>query len=94
MSSVALPFYYRKNHPELFSPIRHAVLPTIGVLWILVPLWYLAKPGQSTPYNWYPYMALGVIVLALIYATFLCSSRSEHRRPRGFHCRRRVEEHR
>ncbi|HEY1761151.1 MAG TPA: APC family permease [Acidimicrobiales bacterium] len=73
MSSVALPFYYRKNHPDLFNPVRHAVLPTIGVLLILVPLYYLAKPGQSTPYNWYPYMALGVIVLALIYATFLCS---------------------
>ena len=30
-----------------------------------MPLYYLAKPGQPTPYNWYPYMALGVIVLAI-----------------------------
>jgi amino acid transporter len=73
LSNVALPFYYRKNHPSLYSPWRHGVLPVIGVLWILVPLYYLAKPGQSAPYSWYPYIALGVIILAVIYATYLCS---------------------
>ena len=65
-----MPFYYRKHHPELYSG-RHRVLPVLGTLWILVPLYYLAKPGQSTPYSWYPYLALGVVVLAMIYASVL-----------------------
>jgi amino acid transporter len=71
LSNLALPFYYKKHHPNLYNPWRHAVLPVIGVLWILVPLYYLAKPGQSAPYSWYPYLALGVVVVAFIYATFL-----------------------
>jgi len=71
LSNEALPFYYKKHHPDRFNAFRHAVLPVVGTLWILVPLWYLAKPGQPTPYNWYPYMALGVLVLAIIYASIL-----------------------
>jgi amino acid transporter len=71
LSNVALPFYYKRNFPERFSVVRHGVLPVIGALWILVPLYYLAKPGQPTPYNWYPYMALAAIVLAIVYATYV-----------------------
>lgn len=71
LSNLALPFYYKKHHPNLYNPWRHTVLPILGILWILVPLYYLAKPGQPTPFNWYPYMALGVLVLAFIYATAL-----------------------
>lgn len=71
LSNLALPFYYRRHHPELFHPVRHGVLPIVGILWILVPLYYLAEPGQPTPYNWYPYMALGAVVLAVAYAAYL-----------------------
>jgi amino acid transporter len=71
MSNLALPFYYRRHHPTLFNGVRHGVLPVLGTLWILVPLYYLAKPGQATPYNWYPYMALGAVVLAVAYASIL-----------------------
>ena len=37
----------------------------------MVPLYYLAKPGQTAPYSWYPYLALGVVVVAFIYASML-----------------------
>lgn len=71
LSNLALPFYYKKHHPNLYSPFRHAVLPSLGIVWILVPLYYLAKPGQTAPFSWYPYIALGVLILAMIYATLL-----------------------
>jgi len=71
LSNLALPFYYKKYHPDAFNVFRHAVLPTLGLLLILVPLYYLAKPGQSAPYNWFPYAALGCIVLSVIYAFYL-----------------------
>jgi amino acid transporter len=73
MSNVALPFYYKKHHPELYNTFRHAILPAIGVVFIAVPLYYLAKPGQSTPYDWFPWAALAFIVLAAIYAVYLVS---------------------
>jgi len=38
---------------------------------IAVPVYYLCKPGQSQPYNWFPYAALGVVVVSVIYAVWL-----------------------
>ncbi|MBO0771673.1 MAG: APC family permease, partial [Actinobacteria bacterium] len=71
LSNLALPFYYRKYRPAEFSVVKHAVLPGLGALAIVVPLYYLAKPGQPTPYNWFPYAALAVVVVAAAYAFFL-----------------------
>lgn len=73
LSNLALPFYYKKHHPDRFNGWRHGVLPILGLATILVPLYYLAKPGQPTPFNWYPYMALGLVVLAIVYASALVS---------------------
>ena len=67
---LALPFYYRRHHPEMFNVFRHAVLPIIGIFTIGVPLYYLAKPGQSQPYNWYPWAAL-FIIAAVLYSLVL-----------------------
>jgi amino acid transporter len=72
LSNLALPFYYRRYHPDLFNPFRHAVLPAIGFVLIAVPLYYLARPNPPTPpYNWYPWVAGGFIIVAIVYAFFL-----------------------
>ncbi|MGH9021293.1 MAG: APC family permease [Acidimicrobiales bacterium] len=72
LSNLALPFYYRRFHPELYSPLRHAVLPAIGALLIIVPLYYLARPSPATsPYNWFPWVAAAYAVAAVMYATWL-----------------------
>jgi hypothetical protein len=70
-SNLALPFYYRKYRPDEFHVVKHAVLPIIGAAAIIVPLYYLAKPGQATPYDWFPYLALAVLVLSIGYAFYL-----------------------
>jgi hypothetical protein len=46
-------------------------LPVIGIGVIAVPLYYLAKPGQPQPFNWYPYAALAAIVVSFVYASLL-----------------------
>jgi amino acid transporter len=33
--------------------------------------YYLTKPGQSQPYNWFPYAALAIVVVAVVYSIFL-----------------------
>ncbi len=71
LSNLALPFYYRKYRPQEFSAVKHAILPALGALAIIVPLYYLSKPGQETPYDWFPYAALIVVVLAAVYAFIL-----------------------
>jgi amino acid transporter len=71
LSNLALPFYYRRYRPQEFSILKHLVLPVLGMIAIGVPVYYLVKPGQSAPYDWFPYAALGVIVVSVAYAYFL-----------------------
>jgi amino acid transporter len=71
LANLALPFYYRKYRPEEFSVIKHLVLPVLGMIAIAIPVYYLAKPGQPAPYNWFPYAALGIVVVSVIYALVL-----------------------
>lgn len=71
LANFALPFYYYKHHPGKSNVFRHGVLPVLGGLLILVPLYYLTKPGQPNPYDWYPYAALGVLAVAIVYSFVL-----------------------
>jgi len=71
LSNLALPFYYRKYRPQEFHVVKHAVLPVLGMIAVGVPMYYLVKPGQSAPLNWFPYAALGVIVVSVVYAIWL-----------------------
>src|ERR1700678_1371170 len=71
LSNLALPFYYRRYRPQEFSVLKHAVLPVLGMIAIAVPVYYLVKPGQAAPYDWFPYAALGVIIVSVAYAAWL-----------------------
>jgi amino acid transporter len=71
LANLALPFYYHRYRPQDFNVVRHGVLPVLGLIAVGVPMYYLVKPGQSAPLNWFPYAALGVIVVSVIYAVWL-----------------------
>jgi amino acid transporter len=71
LANLALPFYYRRYRPQEFNVVKHAVLPVLGMVAIAVPVYYLVKPGQSAPYDWFPYAALGVIVVSVGYSIWL-----------------------
>ena len=71
LSNLALPFYYRRYRPQEFSILKHVVLPVLGMIAVGVPVYYLVKPGQPAPLNWFPYAALGVIVVSVAYAVWL-----------------------
>jgi amino acid transporter len=68
LANLALPFYYRRYRPQEFNVLKHLVLPVLGMIAVGVPMYYLVKPGQSSPLNWFPYAALGVIVVSVGYA--------------------------
>ncbi len=71
VANVALPFYYRRHHPGEVSPVKHVLLPVLGVLATGYPLYELVKPGQPHPFDRYPYVALGVLAVAAVYAAVL-----------------------
>jgi amino acid transporter len=68
LANLALPFYYRRYRPQEFSVVKHIVLPVLGLFAIGVPVYYLSKPGQPQPYNWFPYAALVIVVVAVGYS--------------------------
>ena len=70
-ANVALPFYYRKYRPAEFSITKHVVLPALGVVAIAVPIYYLFKPGQPDPYDWFPWVGLGLIAAFIVYSIWL-----------------------
>jgi amino acid transporter len=71
LANLALPFYYRRYRPAEFNILKHIVLPVLGMIAIAVPVYYLVKPGQTQPYNWFPYAALGVVIVSVLYSMWL-----------------------
>jgi amino acid transporter len=71
LANLALPFYYRRFLPAEFRVIKHAVLPVLGMIAIAVPVYYLCKPPQPDPYDWFPYAALGIAIVSIGYAIWL-----------------------
>jgi amino acid transporter len=74
LANLALPFYYRKYEPQDFSIVKHIILPALGLIAIAVPVYYLSKPGQPQPYNWFPWAALAIVVVSAVYA-YIANSR-------------------
>jgi amino acid transporter len=71
LANLALPFYYRRYRPAEFSVVKHGILPVLGIVAVLVPVYYLCKPPQPAPLDWFPYAALVIIVLSVLYSVFL-----------------------
>src|ERR1019366_1615659 len=73
VSNIALPVYYRRHHPDSFSLLKHLILPILGVIAIGFPLWGLVAPGpgQTAPFNYFPWIALAIVVVSFIYAFIL-----------------------
>jgi amino acid transporter len=53
------------------SVIRHIVLPSLGILVLLYPLYETAKPGQPWPYNIVLYLVLAWIAVGLAVYLYL-----------------------
>jgi amino acid transporter len=71
LANLALPFYYRRYRPAEFSVIKHGVLPVLGLVAVGIPVYYLVKPGQPAPLDWFPYAGLAIIVVSVAYSLFL-----------------------
>lgn len=71
LTNLALPVYMWRHHRADFSPVRHLIIPLLGTAFMLFPLWGLVQPGQPYPFNIYPYLSLGLLVLSLIYGAIL-----------------------
>jgi amino acid transporter len=71
VANLALPVYYHRFERQSFSVIKHLVLPLLGAAAIGYPLYELVKPGQPAPFDRYPLIAAGVVVVALIWGAIV-----------------------
>ena len=66
LTMVSLPVYAWRRHRDRFSAVRHVVLPLLGAAALVVPFVSLCTPGQPSPYDDFPFVALGVVVAAFV----------------------------
>src|ERR1035441_8460844 len=76
LTTLALPVFMWRRHRRSFSTVRHAGIPLLGALTLIVPFIELFKPGQPAPYSEFPYIALAIVAAAGAIACLLV-----HRRP-------------
>jgi amino acid transporter len=71
LTNLALPVYVIRHRRGELNLIRHIVLPVVGAVIMLFPLWGLVQPGQAWPFNVFPWIALAVLVLSVLYGVVI-----------------------
>jgi amino acid transporter len=66
LTMISLPVFMWRRHRDSFSVLRHVVVPALGVAILIVPFVELCEPGQPSPYNAFPYVGLGLGVVAAV----------------------------
>jgi amino acid transporter len=75
--NLALMRFYRREHPEEFSIVRHAILPLIASVLLLLPIYGLVYPVPAFPNNLVPYIVVGWIALGFVYLAIISRRRPE-----------------
>jgi amino acid transporter len=75
--NLALVAFYRRDYPTEFSVLRHGVLPVIGSVLMLLPIYGLLWPVPAYPNNLVPYIVAAWVVLGGIYLAVISSRRPE-----------------
>ena len=71
LTAISLPVFMWRRHRASFSVVRHVVMPTLGVLVLVVPFIQLFEPGQPVPYSVFPYLAVATLLVAVVIAIYV-----------------------
>jgi amino acid transporter len=77
MMNLGLIRYYRREFPEEFSVVRHGVLPVIGSVLMLLPIYGLLWPIPDWPFSLVPYILLLWVVAGALYFLYLRKNHPE-----------------
>ncbi len=72
VANVGLYLFYKREHPDDFSVLKHIVIPAIGTLALLVVVYYSVNPLPAWPVGIAPFivlawLAIGVVVVFTVY---------------------------
>jgi amino acid transporter len=79
-TNLSLPFFIWQRHRAMFSAVRHVLIPLLGMAALIVPFVELFHPGQSAPYDLFPFLALAVLLVCMVAAS--ATQRARRKRAR------------
>lgn len=68
-------FFRLRRRGDHKNPILWVVVPIIGMLVLLIPVWGNLRPGQGGIFDWMPLLSLGLIAVGIIYTLVLAITR-------------------
>lgn len=74
---VSLPYFYRRNYPQEFSRWKHLILPIVGALIVLLPLYGVIWPISPYPLDIVPWLALAWLVIGIFFARYVEARKPE-----------------
>ena len=77
LTNIACMRFFRKHRPDQFNVLRHVVLPVLGILLMVIPIYGSVWPVPAAPYNWFPYAVLAYAIVMALIATVLGRRRPE-----------------
>ena len=73
LTAAALPVFIWRRHRSAFSPLRHVAVPALAGLSLVIPFIELFQPGQPSPYDAFPYLAVAILLAASVAARVVAS---------------------
>jgi hypothetical protein len=75
--NIGLIVYFHRSYRDEFSPVRHALLPVLGSLLMLLPIYGQLWPIPPWPYNLVPYLILAWTIGGIGYFFYIRSRRTD-----------------
>lgn len=77
LTNFALVRHIRRNSPQEFSPLRHALLPALAVIGVGYPLYRTVHPLPPSPYVYLPWVILAWALVGGVILIYLRATRPE-----------------
>ena len=66
MANIGLFVFYRREHADEFSWLKHLIIPAVGSVGLAVVVYYSVNPLPAWPVSLAPFIVLGWLVLGII----------------------------
>jgi amino acid transporter len=77
LMNIGLILYFRRSYADEFSPFRHGLLPVVGSLLMLLPIYGQLWPIPAWPYNLVPYLILAWTLGGVAYFFYIRNKRTD-----------------
>jgi amino acid transporter len=75
--SLIVHWYKNDRNAGLKRLVMRLVVPIVGFLILIVPVYGALQPGQQPPYKYLPYITIGLILVGIIYTAVLAVKNPE-----------------